>query len=181
MKQKRLLFWVVLILVVLPFSGAWKTREQKSQCAKCLATKTDSVTRVFGLTVWRSNFSEVVSADYERVFGQVCEHVYRGAGRGDGELVMSFMKARYHAVRTMFDAQRRTPDQKMAVQTMAVIDALVPPDLKKGQAEELPKVTLQTLLQLETYLERVRTVAEWRAVLAAAQGSFRDTTGLPKG
>lgn len=200
------LFCVLLIGVVASVILAWQMRityrtsyGYKLVCVKCLYSKNhvEENKYIGGISTRQVADLEHVedshTADYARIFGHPCQHVFRkgvGVGisryipferpsEGDGHTPEgSFFRWRYRAVEATFDAEHRISNLPLVLETFRLIDSLLPPDAEfKRYKDYAPKVH-QTLAALSEYLPRVRNVDQWRNVLECAKNDFRDTPKL---
>src|SRR3954463_11081479 len=62
--------------------GAWKGYDYSLVCAKCLASKHIIEQHFLGITFSRTMRNTKPAADYERIFGHPCEHIFRKSGFG---------------------------------------------------------------------------------------------------
>ena len=87
MKISKVILWLfvafVAFVVCIAFR-AWTTFDYGLDCAKCLLGKQFVEQQLFGITVSRRTVNVERAADYERIFGHPCEHVFRKGGFGRG-------------------------------------------------------------------------------------------------
>jgi hypothetical protein len=192
MKPFKLLLWLFIGFIVCVALGAWTTFDYGLRCTKCLADKHVVEQHLFGITVSRRTKDRDPAADYERVFGHPCQHIFRrgGFGRGSHSLLGSsigcgmtgegvFTRPRLEAVSATYDAERRLHDRDLTLATFQVIDTLMPPDIQMQQRRDLPETAQSTTFLLGSFLRRAKTVEQWHAVLDAARQNFTDTSKLP--
>ncbi len=192
MKPSKFILWLFIALIVCIAFGAWTTYDYGLRCTKCLADKHVVEQQLFGITVSRRTKDRDQAADYERIFGHPCEHVFRkgGFGRGWHSLLGSgigcgmtgegvFIRPRIEAVSAAYDAEHRLHDRELTLATFQFIDTLMPPDIPMQQRRDLPETTQSTTFLLGSFLRRAKTVEQWRAVLDAAHQNFNDTSKLP--
>ena len=192
-KTFKFILRLAIALIVCAALGAWSTYDYGLRCTKCLAGKHVVEQRFFGIPFFRSTTTRATEADYERIFGHPCQHIFRkgGFGRGSRLLFMpaavacgstaegSFVRPRIEAVSATYAVERRLPGRELALDTLRAIDQMWPPDIKLEQREEISQQARSTVLNLGFYLPRVKTVEQWQAVLTAAQGGFKDVSNLP--
>lgn len=192
MRPIEIILWVLIVFVVCLAFGAWSTYDYGLQCTKCLAGKHVVEQQLFGLTVLRGTEDRERAADYERIFGRPCEHVFRkgGFGRGSHSLLGSsigcgitgegvLVRPRLEAVFAAYDIERRLIDPELTLATFDLIDTLMPPDISIDQRHAVPDTAQSKSFLISLYLRRANAVEEWRAVLHAARGDFSDRSNLP--
>jgi hypothetical protein len=193
MKLSKVILCVFAAFILCIAFGAWTTYDFGLRCTKCLADKHVVEQQLFGLTLSRRSKDRDPAADYERIFGHPCEHVFRkgGFGRGWHSLLGSgigcgitgegvLIRPRIEAVSAAYDAEQRLHDRKLTLDTFQLIDTLMPPDIQMRHRHDLPETAQSTTLLLGSFLRRAKTVEQWRAVLAAARKDFSDTSNLPE-
>ena len=192
MKLSKVILWLSIAFIVCVAFGAWTTFDYNLKCAKCLASKHVVEQQLFGITVSRTTKDMDPAADYQRIFGHPCEHVFRkgGFGRGWHSLLGSgigcgitgeggFVRPRIEAVSATYDAEHRLHDHDLTLATFQLIDTLMPPDVQMQQRRDLPETAQSTTFLLGSFLRRAKTVEQWRAVLDATRQNFSDTSNLP--
>jgi len=177
-------------LVVAPLGVALilggETYDYGLQCTKCLLYRHITVQRCFGIPFYRSSTERTKETDYEGIFGQPCQHIFRTGGFGrqawfvgsvgcgstaDG----SFLRWRMKAVAMTYELAKRFGDKQTARDTFAIIDRLMPPDSRMSWNAKIPG----ELFDLCLYLERVGTREDWLDVLRCATNDFRQKPNLP--
>jgi hypothetical protein len=192
MNAVKPILWFFIGFIVCVAFGAWTTFDYGLQCTKCLVDKHVVEQHLFGITISRRTEDRDSGADYERVFGHPCQHVFRkgGFGRGSHSLFGSsigcgitgegaFVRPRLEAVAATYDAENRLHNHALTVATFGLIDTLMPPEIKMQQRRDLPETAQSTTILLGSFLRRAKTVEQWRAVLDAARKNFMDTSNLP--
>jgi hypothetical protein len=192
MKAIKIILWLFVALIVCIAFGAWTTYDYGLDCTKCLLGKQVVEQQLFGITVFRRTVNVERAADYERIFGQPCEHIFRkgGFGRGSHSLLGSgigcgmtgegvFVRPRVEAVSATYAAEQRLHDHELTLDTFRLIDTLMPPNIQMQQRRDLPETAQSTVSLLGSFLRRVKTAEQWRAVLDAAAKNFSDTSNLP--
>jgi hypothetical protein len=191
MKLSKVLLWLAIVFIACVALGAWTTYDYGLRCTKCLAGKHVVEQQLFGITVSRHTTDRDTAADYERIFGHPCEHVFRkgGFGRGWHSILGSgigcgitgegaFIGPRIEAVSATYDADHRLHDHDLTLATFQFIDTLMPPDIQQQQRHDLPATAESTTSLLGSFLHHAKTVEQWRAVLDAARQNFSDTSNL---
>ena len=192
MKPFKVILWLFITFIACIAFGAWTTYDYGLQCTKCLADKHVVEQQLFGITVSRRIKDGDPAANYERIFGHPCEHVFRKGdfGRSRHSLLGSgiacgitgegaFVRPRIEAVSATYDAEHRLHDHDLTLATFQLIDTLMPPDIQMQQRRDLSKTTQSTTFNLGLFLRRAKTGEQWLAVLDAARQNFTDTSNLP--
>jgi hypothetical protein len=173
--------------------SAWTTFDYGLYCSKCLASKHVVEQQLFRLTVSRTTKDREPGADYVRIFGHPCEHVFHQAGYGRRERSLfwgsmigcgvtgegCFIRPRLEAVSAAYRAESDFHDRDLTLATFQLIDTLMPPDQAMPQRRDFPGFDQKPIYLLSHYLRRAKTVEQWQAVLDAAREDFRDTSNLP--
>jgi hypothetical protein len=184
--------WLAIAIVTAVALGAWSTYDYELNCTKCKFHKHVVVERFLGIPFYRSTTEHGSGADYQRIFGQPCQHVFRrgGFGRSSRGLIGgaggcgitaegNFLRPRTETVEATFDLEHQIPNKELAVQTFQLIDRFLPPDARMEQREQFPNASLGNLFQLRMYLFRVQTSEQWRDVLECARENFSRQPQLP--
>lgn len=192
MKPSKVILWSFVALIVCIAFGAWTTYDYAIGCTKCLLGKQVVEQKLFGITVFRRTVNVERAADYERIFGHPCKHVFRKGGFGCGSHSLlgfsigcgiigegAFVQSRLEAVSATYAVEQRLHDRELTLDTFRLIDTLMPPDIQMQQRRDLPEAAQSTLFLLGSFLRRVNTVGQWRAILDAARENFRDTSNFP--
>ena len=179
----------LLLVIACTAFGAWKGYDYSLNCTRCLKSKHVIEQQFFGVTFSRTSKDMDLSADYERIFGHPCEHIFRkgGFGRtshslsrsivgcgltGDGSL----LRPRLEAVSAVYDAEHLFHDRDLTLDTFRLIDTLMPPDIRMEQRNDLTRAAQSNLFLFGSSLRDVGTAQQWQRVLDAAKKDFRDTS-----
>jgi hypothetical protein len=191
MKLFKIGLYSLLAVAICLACGAWTTDDYGLSCAKCLEKKHVVEQRFLGIQLSRRTRDRKPPGDYERVFGHSCEHVFRKGGFGRSRRSIGgssigcgttsegiFIRPRMQAVAAAYDAEQRLHERDLALETLQLVDTLMPPDFPLERRREMTDVTHSTLWMLGSYLGKVETSGQWRAVLDAARDGFKDVSSL---
>lgn len=185
--------WLVFAAVLVSIAGfAWMTVSRTRICTKCLEQRHVVEEWVLGVMVYRDLKETKPQADYEWLFGHPCVHMFATLGRDDGQshsllsgvhsncvFGRGFLDPRYRALEATFDAERRFHDRELALESFALIDTWMPPQMLTPDPYN-PSARKQLIASLfGQYLNGAKDVAQWRSVIAAAREGFAHNSGLP--
>jgi hypothetical protein len=183
--------FLLLILLCTGF-GAWTTHDYSLNCAKCLKSRHVIEQHFYGIVFSRTTKDVEPAADYERIFGYPCQHIFRkgGFGRSSHSLSRSIIgcgitaegslvRPRMEAVSAVYDAERLFHDRDLTLDTFRLIDTLMPADIRMEQRNDLATTARNNLFLLGTSLRNVETVQQWHTVLDLAKKNLCDPSNLP--
>lgn len=189
--MRRFALWSALAVVLAFLLGAWTTIDYGLRCTKCLTDQHVVEQRFFGITFARSAKARTPPADYERIFGRPCEHVFRKGGFGWGTHGLlggiigcgitgegMFVEPRIIAIRSVYSAEARLHERDLTLASFELVDRLFPADLNLKDRKSLDYTTPSTLVTFASYLEKAQSVDAWRKAIAEAKDDFskrRDT------
>jgi hypothetical protein len=172
--------------------GAWSTWSYTLRCTTCSATAQLVEQQFLGFPFSPRRSEPRPGAQYERLFGRPCKHVFRRVGFARNTHLLLGMvtvcgvtsegvmlHGRMEAVQALYRLDLRLPNQELAAKTLALIDRLVAPDAQGNDLRHALRRSGDTLLELAQRLDRVQTVEQWQDVLRCAQENFRHSPELP--
>lgn len=121
---------------------------------------------------------------YQELFGQPCPHVMKTGGFGHNPgcgmtAEGSVFSGRNQAIKSLFEAYRRTTDRALAQESFALVEQLFPErttakSFHAGRTDRTNQVEIGEMVLYAEWLGQVETSAEWQSANSAARDRFVD-------